>query len=77
MLTSTSNSITATMTVADVLEQYPDIVTVFLQYGFSNITNPVMRRTVAKVMTLQAGCEMRNVNCEVFVRALNEWIEKT
>ncbi len=67
--------ITASMKVADVLDRYPQTVEVFVKYGFSNITNPVLRRTVARLTTLKAACEMRNVNCEEFVNALNEFIQ--
>ncbi len=70
-----TQKITVSMKVAEVLEQYPQTVEVFVKYGFGNITNPVMRRTVAKVTTVKAACEMRNVSCEEFVNALNEFIQ--
>ena len=66
--------IMASMKAAEILEQFPQTVEVFVQYGFSQITNPVMRRTVGKVTTLKTACEMRNVDCEEFVKALNECI---
>ncbi len=61
--------------VADVIEQHPETVEVFLQFGFQQITNPVARRTMAKAFTLESACQFKGVDLEKFLSALNEKLE--
>jgi len=56
--------------VADVAEAYPETIPVFLHFGFSMITNPLMRRTVARSVTLEQVCRLRRVDCDEFLSAL-------
>ena len=73
---SESNRITAQSKVADVISKYPELETEFLEFGFKNILNPVMRRTVARKMTIEMGCRMRDVDLEAFLVALNSALKK-
>lgn len=57
--------------VADVLDWYPETTQLFIDFGFRAATNPVMRRTVARQVTLQRACDMHNIDAELFVAALN------
>ena len=50
--------------VYDVITKYPDIVSVFKQLGFDQITNPVMLNSVGKVMTLRKAALSRKVSFE-------------
>ena len=45
-------------------------IPVFLQFGFTMITNPLMRRTVARSVTLEQVCHLRRVDCEQLLSAL-------
>lgn len=65
------------MKVADVLDFYPQTTEVFLKYGFHDIKNPLLRRTAAKVATLQGACRIHDVDLEEFVNALNEKVNFT
>jgi uncharacterized protein involved in response to NO len=58
--------------VADVLRNYPQLEDVFVEYGFKNITNPIMRRTVAKKISLDGACEFRGVDRDAFLAALDQ-----
>jgi uncharacterized protein involved in response to NO len=62
--------------VADVIEHHPETVEVFLQFGFQQITNPVARRTMAKMFTLEGACQFKGVELEKFLKALNDKLEK-
>jgi hypothetical protein len=56
--------------VADVIGAYPETVAVFLQFGFSMITNPLMRQTVARSVTLEQVCRLRRVDGQALIAAL-------
>jgi hypothetical protein len=57
--------------VAHVAEWYPQTLPVFDQFGFGMIRNPVLRRTVARGVTLRQATGMHSVNTDQFVEALN------
>lgn len=63
--------------VADVVEQHPETVQVFLQFGFHQIANPVARRTMAKMVTVETACQFHGVDLEKFLEALNNTLEKS
>ena len=56
--------------VADVAGAYPETIPVFLQFGFTMITNQLMRQTVARSVTLEQVCRLRHVDPEAFLLAL-------
>ncbi|MGE4319545.1 MAG: DUF1858 domain-containing protein [Deferribacterales bacterium] len=47
-----------------------------VEFGFKSITDPIKFSTVAKIMTIEAACKMKNVDMEAFLKALNEKTEK-
>ncbi len=63
--------IDAGMCVANVLEWFPRTEAVFVQFGLGAVTNPVMRRTLARHVTLAQGAAMHNLPIDAFVDALN------
>ncbi|MFN3467289.1 MAG: DUF1858 domain-containing protein, partial [Candidatus Brocadiales bacterium] len=68
-------SITKDTKVADVIEQYPETIEVFLQFGFHQITNPVARRTMAKMVSVEGACQFKGVDLEKVLKALNSKLE--
>jgi hypothetical protein len=68
--------VTKDIKVADVVEQCPETLEVFLQFGFHQISNPVARRTMGKMVTIEAACQFHGVDLEEFLTALNEKVEK-
>jgi hypothetical protein len=44
--------ITPTVKVGDVLDRYPQSLDVFVRHGFTPLRNPVLRKTMARVITL-------------------------
>ena len=61
--------------VSEVIEQHPETLEVFLQFGFHQITNPVARRTMAKMVTLEGACQFKGVDLEKVLKALNDKLE--
>jgi Domain of unknown function (DUF1858) len=54
--------ITPQTKVADVLAQYPQSLQVFLRHGFGPLANPVLRKTMARVVTLEQACRREGVD---------------
>ena len=58
--------------VADVAAAYPEAIPVLLRFGFTMITNPMLRRTVAQSVTLEQVCRLRHVDGNQLLSALQE-----
>jgi uncharacterized protein involved in response to NO len=54
--------ITPQTKVADVLTHYPQSLQIFLRHGFTPLSNPVLRRTMARVVTVEQACRREGVN---------------
>jgi uncharacterized protein involved in response to NO len=62
--------ITPDWRVADVLAAHPETEPTFLAHGFDAISNPVLRRTVARRVTLAQACRLRGVSLGAFIADL-------
>lgn len=60
--------------VAQVLDWYPQLEPIFHNHGFTMLRNPVLRRTVARQVSLQQVCKMKGVDLPAFLDELNQWI---
>jgi hypothetical protein len=58
--------------VAEVLERYPQTLDVFLRHGFTPLSNPVLRRTMARVVTLQQACRREGGNLDALLVDLQQ-----
>ncbi len=58
--------------VAAVLHWHPELEPVFVEHGFDLIRNPVLRRTVARQVSLAQACRMKGVDLAAFLAALND-----
>lgn len=56
--------ISAKTKIADVLDHYPQTLQIFLQYGFSSLNNPVLRKTMARVVTIEQACRREGVGLD-------------
>ena len=54
--------ITPQTKVADVLAHYPPSLQIFLRHGFGPLANPVLRRTMARVVTVEQACRREGVD---------------
>jgi hypothetical protein len=64
--------ITASDRVGAVLDRYPSLLDTFLAFGFRPLSNPLLRRMMARHVTLAAACRHMDVDLETFLAALNE-----
>ncbi|MBI3950739.1 MAG: DUF1858 domain-containing protein [Acidobacteria bacterium] len=60
--------------VAEVLEHYPKTLEVFLRHGFTPLSNPVLRRTMARVVTLEQACRREGGNLDELLAELQKSI---
>jgi hypothetical protein len=66
--------ITPKTKVLEVIETYPQLENVLIQYApaFKKLKNPVLRRTVAKIATLQQAAAVGNVKVEDLINRLRK-----
>ncbi|MDR4503867.1 MAG: DUF1858 domain-containing protein [Candidatus Scalindua sp.] len=70
------NEITKETKIFDVVDQYPETLDVFLKFGFKQLSNPVARRTIAKMFTVEQATKIHPVQIDDLIKALNERIKK-
>jgi hypothetical protein len=66
-----SRDILPTDTVAAVLESEPRLLDVFLAAGFTHLSSPYARQTVARVVTLEQACRRTSLDLKQFTSDLN------
>lgn len=57
--------------VADVLVWFPQTEEIFYRHGFTPLKNPLLRRTLARRVTLRQAAKLHGVAVDEFVRDLN------
>ena len=64
--------------VGDVLTHYPQSLEVFLRHGFGPLANPVLRKTMARVVTIEQACRREGVSLAQLLEDLNslEFVSK-
>jgi uncharacterized protein involved in response to NO len=60
--------------VAEILERHPETLRVFLRHGFSPLANPILRRTMARVVTIEQACRREGVELDSLIRELEECV---
>jgi len=65
-------TITPSDRVGAVLDRYPSLLNTFLAFGFRPLSNPLLRRMMARHVTLAAACRHLDVDLETFLAALND-----
>jgi len=58
--------------VYELCRQHPGLVKVLEELGFEGITNPIMMRTVAKVMTIPKAANLRGIEMELILETLTD-----
>ena len=69
--------ISGDLKVADVLDHFPQALSVFLESGFQSLENPAARNTFAKVVTIEKACGKHNVDLDAFLNKLNAELIKS
>lgn len=57
-------------TILELTDQYPELIDVLKNMGFSEITNPVMRKTAGRIMTIPKGCTMKGISLDTVKKEL-------
>lgn len=73
---SAAMTVTPQTRVVEIYENHPQTQAIFDRYGFGLLRNPVMRKTVARNVTVAQATSMHSVPTAEFVAALNEVIAK-
>jgi hypothetical protein len=73
----TLTEITEDTNIANAIEQYPETLDVFLEFGFKQMGNPVARKTVAKMFTIKQATKIHPVEIDSLLKSLNEKIKKS
>lgn len=61
-----------TQTVYNLCKENPGLDEVLKLAGFTEITNPLMRNTAGRVVTLEKGMQMKKIDAEHLKKVLNE-----
>jgi len=63
--------ITKDMTVEEALKQDEKLIDIFVEFGFKELANPVMRKIMAGRITIEGACSKKGVDLNTFLQALN------
>ena len=58
--------------VASLVKEYPEVVDIMANLGFTEIKNPAMLASVGRIMNLKKGSQMKKIPMEKIVRAFRE-----
>ena len=61
--------------IGEILERYPDTLPIFLRRGFTPLANPALRRTVARIVTVEQVCRRESVDLDSFLEELRSSIQ--
>lgn len=67
--------ITPAVKVGEVLNRYPNTMDVFLRHGFTPLRNPLLRKTLAGVVTVEQACRREGVNMSELLTELNSRVK--
>jgi hypothetical protein len=45
-----------------VLERYPATLEIFLRHGFTPLSNPLLRKTLARAITIEQACRREDID---------------
>ena len=57
-------------TIADLTEQYPDLISVLAEIGFAGVRNPATRKSLGRMITLRKGCGIQGKSLDEVAVAL-------
>jgi hypothetical protein len=58
-----------------VVEGAPELMPIFVRFGFTEIQNPLLRRTVARQTSIRQACRMRSIDETALLAALNATLD--
>lgn len=70
-----SGSVTPLDKVGDVVMAAPELIEVFVRFGFKAIRNPVLRRTVARQTSIRQACKLQGIDEAELLSAINSTLK--
>lgn len=58
--------------VFELTEEYPELVEILAELGFLGVKNPVARKTLGRMTTIQEGCRKQRVDLEHIIVQLRK-----
>jgi hypothetical protein len=58
--------------VGEVVDSHPGALATFVDFGFTQLKNPMLRRTIARAVTIQQAAAMHGVKLDELLAALNQ-----
>lgn len=59
-----TKTIDLSKTVYDLVQEFPELVEILADLGFSSITNPAMLKTAGRIMTIPKGAALKGKDLE-------------
>ena len=59
-------------TLLSIVSQYPELIDLLYDLGFTQIKVPGMLQTAGRFMTIRSGCELRKININLLSMKLKE-----
>ena len=59
--------------IAKIIEQYPDVIEIMRECGFIQIVNPMMLKTVGKIMSIKQGASIRNIELKTIIEIFKKY----
>ena len=59
-------------TLSSIVSQYPELIDILYDIGFTQIKVPGILQTAGRFMTLRNGCELRKIDLEILKIPLRE-----
>lgn len=59
------------MSIYEMIKQYPEIKNIMIELGFESITKPGMLLSAGKIMTIEKGSRMQNIDWDVIEKAFS------
>ncbi len=60
--------------VFDIVDKNPKALEYFLKKGFVDLKNPLMRNTIARVITIEKACKIHKLDADKFLKELKEFL---
>ncbi len=70
------NNINPNETIYNLTENHPEAIDILVSYGMDKLSNPIMRNTIGKTMTLKTVCEMKSIDLNEVINKITKAISK-
>lgn len=64
--------ITSTTSIYNLVKEHPDVKDIMANLGFVDILKPGMLQSAGRIMTLEKGAKMKNIDWDLVVKTFDE-----